>query len=827
MNPKHIDKVPNDRKAIAPYNFVELPEKIVEAELPLPEGDRYHLERHTGKIECTLTTESPLYIRSGLTPSAFSNFGDTPNEDLTPEQRKKKAEFFQHPSNLLHPVLPGSSLRGMLRTLVEIISFGKIERVSDQQKFFFRAVAAENDDPLRDKYKDHIGNMAKNVQAGYLECDKKQNKWFVRPSQKIDEQLFIEVKEEDIKGDLPSLILMKKANYIPQYIQISFEVTETSINVSEKLNKYSSYKGWLVTSGNMLENLLEKTTEQERERLLQKKEGRKYHYIVGEADRSATRLEISPDAIRNYRDALTNFQKGKEKQFQNNPKNRFTEKMGVLQDGLPIFYCEPDKDQPVTLFGQSPNFRIPYSPNNDGQAASAVNFIPKEVGESDIIDLADAIFGFVRGEKDKTARDATENGKEKREQSRAGRVFISDGYYVNNEDGIWLTEETITPQILASPKPTTFQHYLVQTTHEKPTLKHYASKPNEETVIRGHKLYWHKGNVKHHIQTDATKEEIEKKRSQYTEIKPIKQGVSFEFTIHFENLSDVELGALLWILTLSNDEANQLKLLNLDGKEKYRLSLGMGKPLGMGSVSIKKSEIVLNERHKNEQNQRYTKLFDGDSWLIGDREAWAPLNRSATEDEYIRYLQKFETHIITNLDEADLPEDCTDTQILKLKDVPRIQMLLAMLSWNFPPANETRYMEIERTGQPQLGDDPNEYKARRVLPTPLQVAGREDNRRPNNPVSPLVKKTDNVAKSERQVEIAKAVQSKKFEIGQILEATVISIKGNKVTYQILEALKLTEREPKKAASLQEGQSVRVKITDLKEDGSIKSVKGVD
>lgn len=776
MNPKHIKKIDNpDRIARAPYNFVELPEKVVEAELQcdgkLRDNDRYHPDRHTGKIICTLKTESPLYIRCGMTPDDFAKYSEIPEkylklpQDATDKDKQKwenekrqwenerkeiLAPFFAYFGDSL-PLIPGSSLRGMLRTLVEIISFGKIERVSDQQKFFFRAVAAENDDPLRDKYKDHIGNMAKNVQAGYLECDKKQNKWFVLPSQKIDEQLFIEVKEEDIKGDLPSLILMKKANYIPQYIQISFEVTSTSINVSEKLNKYPSHQGWLVTSGNMLENLLEKTTEQEREKLLQRKEGRKYHYIIGKADNSVSRLEISDDVIRNYRDALTNFQKGKEKQFQNNPKNRFDEKMGVLQEGLPIFYCEPQNGHKiVTLFGQSPNFRIPYSPNNDGQAASAVNFIPKEVGESDLIDLADAIFGFVRGKKDKTEQNTTDKTKEKREQSRAGRVFISDGYYVNSEDDdIWLTKETITPHILASPKPTTFQHYLVQTTQEKPKLKHYASKPNEETVIRGHKLYWHKGNVsKDKIQADATKAEIEEKRSQYTEIKPIKQGVSFEFTINFENLSDVELGALLWILTLSNDEANKFKLLNLDGKEKYRLSLGMGKPLGMGSVALEKYNLVLNERHKNEQNQRYTKLFDGDSWLIGDR--------PATDDEYIRYLQKFETYIITNLDEADLPEDCTDRQNLRLKDVPRIQMLLAMLSWNFPPANETRYMEIERkVSKGYLGKDvkPNEetkdeYEERLVLPTPLQVKGWES--RDKRKFTDLVQPSPSALKSSSQ-----------------------------------------------------------------------------
>jgi CRISPR-associated protein (TIGR03986 family) len=527
MNFRHLKEVNNDRKAVAPYNFVELPSKIVKAELEcngkLRDNDRYYSDRHTGTIECTLKTESSLYIRCGLTPTDFSSFGDTTNEKLTPDQRKKKAEFFQYPSNS-YPALPGSSLRGMLRTLVEIISFGKMEKVSDQKNFFFRAVAAETDDPLRELYKDCIGNMAKNVKAGYLEFDKNQNKWFVRPAQEIEDQSFIKVKEEDIKDHVPSLILMKEASYIPQYIQISFEVTATSINVSEDLNQYSTNGqiGWLVTSGNMLENMLEKATEREREKLLRKKEGRKYHYIIAEVDHSMKRLEISSDAIRDYREALTKFQKGEEKQFKNNSKNRFDKKKGVIQEGLPIFYCEPE---PVTLFGQSPNFRIPYSPNNDGRAASAVDFIPEQIGESDKIDLADAIFGFVRRGKDKQEQLPSEAKKEKREQSRAGRIFISDGQCVANEDDIWLTKETITPQILASPKPTTFQHYLVQTTDEKPNLKHYGSK----TVIRGHKLYWHKGDVKTGIQTDASPEEIEKKRSQYTEIKPIKAGVTFEF----------------------------------------------------------------------------------------------------------------------------------------------------------------------------------------------------------------------------------------------------------------------------------------------------------
>ncbi|NEP56075.1 MAG: TIGR03986 family CRISPR-associated RAMP protein [Symploca sp. SIO2G7] len=730
MNPRHLKQVPNDRKAIAPYNFVELPNKVVPAQVEsdgkLRDNDRYHCDRNTGKIICTLKTESPLYIRCGLTPADFATFGDTPNEDLTPEQRQKKAEFFSHPASL-HPVLPGSSLRGMLRTLVEIISFGKMERVSDQQKFFFRAVAAENDDPLRDEYKDHIGNMAKNVQAGYLEFDKKQDKWFIQPAEEIEGELFRKVKEKDIRDALPSLILMKKANYIPQYLPISFEATEKFVNVSEDVKRYWQ-QGWLVTSGNMLENMVGKTTEREREASLQKKEGRKHHYIIAEADTSATKLEISSDAIRNYREALTNFQKGKEKAFKDNSKNRFDEKMGILHQGRPVFYCEPEEvDKPVTLFGQSPNFRIPYSPHNNGQAASAVDFIPKEVGESALIDLAEAIFGFVRGKKDT---------KEKREQSRAGRIFVSDAQYQADWDGIWLSEETITPQILASPKPTTFQHYLVQpedTQAVKSELKHYG-KPITETVIRGHKLYWHKGNVsQQRIQAEATKAEIEEKRSQYTQIKPIQAGVSFEFKIQFENLSDVELGALLWILTVAGDDKAKLKMLNLDGTEKYRLSLGMGKPLGMGAVAIE-YQLILDERYNNESQQRYTRLFDGEEWVTSDR--------NATIEEEKSFLEEFESYIINNISIEDCP-NTGNRDTLKLKDIPRVGMLLAMLSWNFPPSSQTRYMEIERTQKPCLGDDENEYKERRVLPTPFQIMNRfnGDNRRIDNSTPPSIPPT--------------------------------------------------------------------------------------
>jgi hypothetical protein len=79
----------------------------------------------------------------------------------------------------------------------------------------------------------------------------------------------------------------------------------------------------------------------------------------------------------------------------------------------------------------------------------------------------------------------------------------------------------------------------------------------------------------------------------------------------------------------------------------------------------------------------------------------------------------------------------------------------------------------------------------------------------------------------RQAEITKIAKFQGFKLDQMLDAKITKINGNKVTYEILETLKLTEKEPKKASSLKEGQTVQVKITALKENGSLKNVKYVD
>ncbi len=124
--PQHANPQSDDRRARAPYNFVPLPDMIVPAQ-PRPDRDRYYPDRHTGIVHCTLTTETPLYTRAALEPDEYG---------YRNRQSKDKDEFFYVDPSTKEPVIPGSSFRGMLRNLVEIITYSKPQPVTDRQLFF-------------------------------------------------------------------------------------------------------------------------------------------------------------------------------------------------------------------------------------------------------------------------------------------------------------------------------------------------------------------------------------------------------------------------------------------------------------------------------------------------------------------------------------------------------------------------------------------------------------------------------------------------------------------------------------------------------------------
>jgi len=649
----------NGSFARAPYNFVPLPNRVVPAQA-IPDHDRY--QGNTGWIDCELEALTPLYVRGMLKTTTFVTYGDTDQafSDLPQPVQEEIARFFNIHERL---VIPGSSLRGMIRTLVEIITFSKVGPVDNTQRLFYRAVAAPKNDPLGNLYKQHM--KPGQVRAGYVQVKAGADGFWIRPPVKLSDKVtFIQAKEIDKQGKSAHVITtdvnykpLNAPDYKPQYVKVSFSCKTTPKGrlVADKVSEPGSlsYSGWLVCTGNMAETGHGK-----------QRSPRRNHNVVPEPDTSAELIPIPQIVVQDYLAALTDFQK----------EEPFDPRYGCLMPNRPVFYLWDGSR--ITAIGHTPNFRLPFLRPGERRASTALDFVPAWLRDENITDMAEAMFGYVKSEQ-------MPYGKSR---AYAGRVFFSDAVALPRQ-GKLMSDSIVTPQILSSPKPSTFQHYLVQpdeAAQDRAKLKHYASDTPSDTVIRGHKLYWHrKGIGPQDYAYQGSPQDREKHKKQLTGIQPVRPGSRFAFRVYFKNLTDEELGALLWALELPAGCAHKL---------------GMGKPLGLGSARVKVTSLRLTDRL-----ERYRTLFSNDQWSDGAHE-------NADISTFKRYFEKY---ILDQIAQDDLQN------AKSLAEIPRIRELLCLLSFdNTPPVTETRYMTIEPT---------NEYAERPVLPLPSTVLSSNRN----------------------------------------------------------------------------------------------------
>ena len=126
--------------------------------------------------------------------------------------------------------------------------------------------------------------------------------------------------------------------------------------------------------------------------------------------------------------------------------------------------------------------------------------------------------------------------------------------------------------ILGQPKPAQGRFYLGDATgrEQRAGLSKGQAGYRDGNRVRGPKVY------PHHAQ--GLKQEAwrghERTRQNRSLTGWVKPGVAFEFDLHVTNLTRVELGGLLWLLSLPAG---------------HFLRLGLGKPLGFGSV---RAEVV-------------------------------------------------------------------------------------------------------------------------------------------------------------------------------------------------------------------------------------------
>ncbi|MBI4377980.1 MAG: TIGR03986 family CRISPR-associated RAMP protein [Nitrospinae bacterium] len=241
-----------------------------------------------------------------------------------------------------------------------------------------------------------------------------------------------------------------------------------------------------------------------------------------------------------------------------------------------LFKLQPEKVKDSMLvyakFNEANNIeyltytRVPRKPYEYG-----VSDIVNRIGKNPCNNLnslcpACNIFGFVKGK-----------------NSLAGKISVSMGVITENKG----FHDPVPIKTLSSPKPTFCQFYLINNRkHNGKSTRPHLTYDNSNAEI-GRKEYLN------HSPEYLDYEDPSGEQTKFNStIKPLKEGSKFKFKIYFQNLNNYEFGSLLYALNMKYNN------------QRVGFKLGMGKPLGLGSVEVENLEVK-----KADINKKYQSLF--------------------------------------------------------------------------------------------------------------------------------------------------------------------------------------------------------------------------
>ncbi len=213
---------------------------------------------------------------------------------------------------------------------------------------------------------------------------------------------------------------------------------------------------------------------------------------------------------------------------------------------------------------------------------------------------AELLFGFTEDWKGRK-KDKADAALAYRGRVRFSHALLED----EGEEDPYLKKVIL--KILDKPKPPSPALYFTKIGQPCEFIEKYELKRNNGYAPKGRKFYLHyreereirehEGRILHPWEThpDLTRPGVKQSRlKQKVEIRPVKKERTFSFHVDFENLDQWELGMLCY---------------SLKPAENFLHKIGMGKPIGLGSVEIQVEKIEYINRLK-----RYSEddLFNSD-----------------------------------------------------------------------------------------------------------------------------------------------------------------------------------------------------------------------
>lgn len=484
----------------APFNFVPLNEKVffplwaedVSHDIPFEDGE-------SGVIDITITAKSPIFIRD----------------------HEKPEEFCQHNGQYY---IPGSSIKGMVRNVLEIMSFAKL----NENQYTDNTYAVRDLSRADNFYMKQMSQLNNTTYCGWL---KKTDDGYViedcgKPGRiahsQIDRALNI-----DFASHFTEKGFEKTSEYKYKLVGGVYKKVKVGEPFVSKTNpKYDKRIFYKYDKNGQEATLVLTGQPTPRKNTGKMGDGKGYEFLFFE---SKNEYKVSPKVFENFKFAYFD---GRDTEPQESPDWKFWKEKLYNGEKVPVFFQKSQAN--VIHFGISYLYKLPYT-------HSVADGIYENHIESPQLDFPQTIFGHI-----------DKNGK----KSLKGRVQFSHFKAVANVNPLRSRTE-----VLGTPRASYYPIYIRQ----KSTA--FTTYMDTDFHIAGRKRYpIHRGGK-------TTQTEDTGNKNVGTTFQPLKEGVVFKGKLRYHNLKKAELGAILSVLTFHNTP------------NAYH-NIGMAKSLGYGKISV-------------------------------------------------------------------------------------------------------------------------------------------------------------------------------------------------------------------------------------------------
>lgn len=375
------------------YNFVPAPiedhvfkpdwAEQVSHDIPFSDGE-------SGEIELTITAKTPIFIRNGHS-KADAEAENPKYLEFSNIDRGNGKEYF----------IPATSIKGMIRNVLEIMSFSRMKQVGDDI-FSFRALNHK-------KYKNEVA-FNKELKTGWLLKENGNWKIYECNYGRIDyARLNKQDKTSKEKYELTDNNDFQKKKYS------KIKDLEHNRGILYEQSEMGTFSGYIVFYGSM--------------------HNKKYEYVFTEPN--SIKYAVDKDLIKRFED-IDDKLENTLWQYLKSDKNPYPKRI------IPVFFSLDENDN-VKHFGFSRLYKM-----SDTKYLNELEPLKSyyNLDEKYELDLAETIFGTVEDTNEK-------HGKNRNKNKVKGRVFF--GHAFANGNVKIEKEQSI---VLGSPKASYFPFYL-------------------------------------------------------------------------------------------------------------------------------------------------------------------------------------------------------------------------------------------------------------------------------------------------------------------------------------------------------------------------------